>query len=251
MVGETILREAGLSKWETQVYLALLELGSTTTGPLVQKSEVPQSKVYGVLDSLNKRGMVSYIVKGKIKYFQASDPEILFSIMKDKERKIREEIPYLKNLQVRAKNKQNVEIYEGKRAITSFFVNLIETSKKGDDWFSFSISDDQHSENAQIFWNKIGALRAEAGLNVKILDNTQYKKRLKESYSERWKFIKKIIRFSREVFPATTVLINNKIIILNFLSETETAVVISSKDLYNYYVSFFMQEWEKAKRVTD
>ena len=70
MEPKELLAEIGLTERESKVYLALLELGSTTTGPLVKKSEVPNSKVYEILESLQNKGLVSWITKGKTKYFQ-------------------------------------------------------------------------------------------------------------------------------------------------------------------------------------
>ena len=46
------LREAGLTKGEIKVYLALIELGSTTTGPLIEKSKVSRSIVNEILKKL-------------------------------------------------------------------------------------------------------------------------------------------------------------------------------------------------------
>ena len=246
---ESILKEIGLNSWESQTYLALLELGSTTTGPLVKKCHVPQSKIYSVLDSLHNKGLVSYVVKGQIKHFQAKNPDTILSIMKDKERKVKEILPDLKKMDILSKNKQSVVIYEGMKAITHFFVDLIENSKKGEEWFSFSISEDQFLEKSQIFWNKIGKLRQVKRLFVRIMDNHKYRKSYEQVYKENWKHIKKIIRFSGDVFPATTVIFQDKIIILNFLSEIETAVVISSKDLVKYYKEYYMQHWNSAKKV--
>ena len=40
------LREAGLTDGETKIYLALLELGTSTTGPIIEKSKV--SDEYGI-----------------------------------------------------------------------------------------------------------------------------------------------------------------------------------------------------------
>ncbi len=244
---QEILKEIGLTKWESQTYLALLELGSTTTGPLVKKSEVPQSKIYNVLDAINKKGLCSYIVKGKTKYFQATEPEILLSILKDKQRKIQEVIPELKALTQRAKNKQSTEILEGMKAITSFFVNLIENSKKQDEWFGFSVGEDDFYEKSQMFYRKIGILRHDSKLNVKIMNNKKYKKEYLEFYQDRWKWIKPILRFSSLVFPSTTVLFKNKIIILDLTPDQESAVVITNKNLFGSYKEFFLKEWEKSK----
>jgi len=50
-----LLTEIGLTERESKVYCALLELGQTTTGPLSKKSQVPNSKIYAVLESLEKQ----------------------------------------------------------------------------------------------------------------------------------------------------------------------------------------------------
>ena len=45
------LREAGLTEGETRVYLSLLELGSSTTGPIVERSKVARSIIYHILEN--------------------------------------------------------------------------------------------------------------------------------------------------------------------------------------------------------
>ena len=44
-----LLEEIGLTKSEIKVYLALLELGSATSGPIVDKSGASSSKIYEIL----------------------------------------------------------------------------------------------------------------------------------------------------------------------------------------------------------
>ena len=52
------LKELGLTDGEIKVYLALNQLGETTSGPIVDKSGVSISKVYLILDRLfSKRGI--------------------------------------------------------------------------------------------------------------------------------------------------------------------------------------------------
>ncbi|MBI2665760.1 hypothetical protein HYX12_04015 [Candidatus Woesearchaeota archaeon] len=45
-----LLRNIGLTDSEIKVYLALLELGSSTKGPIVDKSRVASSKIYELLE---------------------------------------------------------------------------------------------------------------------------------------------------------------------------------------------------------
>ena len=49
-----LLHDIGLTDGETKVYLALISLGTTKTGPLASKAGVSSSKVYKILDRLEK-----------------------------------------------------------------------------------------------------------------------------------------------------------------------------------------------------
>ena len=62
------LSNLGLSERESSVYLALLELGQTTTGPLSKKSSIPNSKIYEVLNSLEEKGLVSWVLKNNLPF---------------------------------------------------------------------------------------------------------------------------------------------------------------------------------------
>ncbi len=48
----TILEDLGLTTAEIKVYIALLELGNSTAGPLVEKSGLQNSVVHRTLHSL-------------------------------------------------------------------------------------------------------------------------------------------------------------------------------------------------------
>lgn len=65
MVGarvEKALREIGLTEYETLAYLALVKSGELTAGQISDSTSIPYSKVYSVLDSLERKGWVE--VKG-------------------------------------------------------------------------------------------------------------------------------------------------------------------------------------------
>ena len=66
-----ILERVGLTKNEIKIYLALLELGTTTTGPLTRKAGIHASRVYESLNNLIKKGLVSFVIKANIKHFSA------------------------------------------------------------------------------------------------------------------------------------------------------------------------------------
>ena len=61
-----ILREIGLTDSETKVYLALLELGDSTRGEIVNTAGIAGSKLYEIIDKLQDRGLVSVYIKNKV-----------------------------------------------------------------------------------------------------------------------------------------------------------------------------------------
>src|SRR3990167_6978360 len=79
------MQEAGLTEGEAKVYLALMDLGPSTTGPIIEKAHVAKSIIYQLLDKLIQKGLVAYITKEKTKYFQASDPHKLIEYMETNE----------------------------------------------------------------------------------------------------------------------------------------------------------------------
>ena len=85
---EKSLEQVGLTSGESRVYLALMEIGSSTVGPIAKKSKVAYSKIYDVLERLVEKGLVSYTVKEKTKYFQAVEPARLFDYLEKKEGEI-------------------------------------------------------------------------------------------------------------------------------------------------------------------
>ena len=66
-----ILREIGLLDNEVKLYLELLKLGETSTGPLIKKTGIASSRVYTSLNSLVNRGLVTFITKNNTKYYKA------------------------------------------------------------------------------------------------------------------------------------------------------------------------------------
>jgi len=72
-----VLHELGLTQYETRAYLALLEKGVLTASQVSESAEVPYSKIYEVLTSLEKKGWLK-IERGRpSKYYPKSPSEAL------------------------------------------------------------------------------------------------------------------------------------------------------------------------------
>ncbi len=63
------LREMGLSAYEIDTYIALLENGQQTAMEISQLADVPYSKMYEVLNSLKEKGWIKSSVSRPFKYY--------------------------------------------------------------------------------------------------------------------------------------------------------------------------------------
>lgn len=72
---ELYLHEMGLSEYEAAAYLALLQQGQGTAKEVANASDIPQSRVYDVLEKLETRGFVT-IQMGRPKKYGAIEPDL-------------------------------------------------------------------------------------------------------------------------------------------------------------------------------
>lgn len=69
------LHEMGLTEYETGAYLALLQQGEATAKEISEVSNIPQSRVYEVLEKLENKGFVT-IQMGRPKKYGAIEPNL-------------------------------------------------------------------------------------------------------------------------------------------------------------------------------
>ncbi len=80
------LRDFGLNTYESKLWTALLSRGSSTAGELSDIANVPRSRTYDVLESLEKKGFILRKLGKPIKYI-AVPPEDVIERVKGKVRK--------------------------------------------------------------------------------------------------------------------------------------------------------------------
>jgi sugar-specific transcriptional regulator TrmB len=96
------LKKMGLSGYEAQVYLALLGETRAPASRVVRKSGVPQSKVYGALNSLVERGFAEQVL-GDVKLYRGIPPRQAFeNYRRSVEESLTESESDMKELSVKA-----------------------------------------------------------------------------------------------------------------------------------------------------
>jgi sugar-specific transcriptional regulator TrmB len=129
------LKELGLTGNETKVYMTLLRLGSASVGRITEESGVHRRNVYDSIERLIKRGLVGHVLKGKVKYFEAANPNLLLNILEEertaldaKAKGINSIIPKLLSIHG-SRERENVIIYKGVKGIKTVLEDVLKTKK--------------------------------------------------------------------------------------------------------------------------
>jgi len=175
-----ILEEVGLTPGEIKTYLALLKIGLSSTGPIAKESQVSRSKLYSILDKLEKKGMSSHVVKKGVIYFQAAEPVRIKEYLSKKEQKIKQLgkefdkfLPQLTSFE--KESKQKVSLYQGLKGLITVHEYMYLKLKKGGTYYSIGIPSTQ-PEPHHLFWKRDHIRRSQAGIKAKLLFNKDVKR---------------------------------------------------------------------------
>lgn len=240
------LKKIGLTDGESKVYLSLLNLGSTTVGPISKKAVISYSKIYEVLDRLIEKGLVSFIIKEKRRYFQAASPKNLLEYLDKKEKEISDRkkslqtiIPELEKLQ-ELKANQEAEVFIGIKGLRSAYEKLTRGVTKNEEALFFTLHNEEYSEQSNLFYNSI------SDISKRVKNRGIANQGLKKSwFAKRAKFLN--IRFVDFPVPGNIDIIRDKIMIVNW-SPTPIGILIQSQTIADNFRDYFNQVWELAKK---
>ncbi len=130
------LRELGLTEYEMNSYLALIDGGQTSASEISSKSGVPYSRIYDTLGNLERRGFI-IVSKGRPTLYQAKSPkEIVKLVQLDWEEKLgRFSKVIVEELQPRFEQEspattRDVWLMHGKAAILAKALGILEETRE-------------------------------------------------------------------------------------------------------------------------
>lgn len=88
-----------LNIYEVKIWTALLSKGSATAGELSDMSDVPRSRSYDILESLEKKGFIIMKLGRPIKYLAVPPQEIIKRVKKSLQEKAEQEVKLLDDVQ--------------------------------------------------------------------------------------------------------------------------------------------------------
>lgn len=242
MMETELFRELGFTDREIKVYLALLDLGSTTVGPITSKTKLQAAKVYETLEKLKEKGLVSFIVVSKTKYFQASDPQEILHLLDERKRRFKEILEELKLKQKDHAPKQVAVVHEGYKAFKALFNRIADELHKGDSYWAFAFKKEYYTPTTSLFLRSFHRTLEEKKIEDRAIAHNSIKKNIKNTF-EGNKNIK--IKFTRNDTPLGVIIIKDKVINLIW-GDRPTAIEITSEQIHEQYEKFFLELWKKG-----
>ena len=247
----SLLEQIGLTKSEVKVYLALLELGSSSTGRIVDKAKVSSSKIYEILDKLMQKGLVSYIIKAGVKYFEAAPAERIMDYMKEKEeniakqkQEIKKMIPELELKQRLSKYKSEATIFKGMKGMETAFYGALKLLKKRDEMLAYGIP--SRSKKVNRFFVRLAKARAERKNKMRIIFNEEARGEL-QTLSENNPMAE--IKFMPESVPASINIFGDRIIIFPAEIKEPLLFVIDNKEVAEAFRMQLEKLWRQETVV--
>ncbi|MFH1261506.1 MAG: helix-turn-helix domain-containing protein [Candidatus Micrarchaeota archaeon] len=175
------LENIGLTKGETNVYLALLETGATTTGKLIKNTGLQKSTVYFCLEQLIEKGLVGHVIKNNRKVFEAGSPTRLRDYIEKKkmelakqEEKIEQLIPFLSGKMKPQEKHESAKIFEGWNGMETAFDDIILNAGKKE-YLIFAVSPlPTVAERFRRFIRKFHQKRTKAKIRTLVLVNEEF-----------------------------------------------------------------------------
>ena len=229
------LQKTGLSRNEAKVYAALIALGSSKAGKISKNAEIDRTSTYNSLKLLLEKGLASYVVIGKIKWFQPTHPSRLWGLMKEKEEAMQEILPSLLAEYQQKKLEENVRLFKGLRGVQTVLQDILH---EGQTNFMFG-SEGQLEQYMPHFAHRFVQELRRKRITVKSLVRMGRK-----DVSSRHACIKRVPKNVQS--NVVTNIYGNKIAIIIW-SKTPEAILIENKTAAEAYRSYFNFMWEHAK----
>lgn len=243
------LKNLDLSEKEAIVYLASLELGSSTIQDIAEKSRISRSTTYEVIKSLIKKDLMSSLSKGKKKYFFAERPEKLISLIDIKERELKTRkkelkavLPDLQELTKFSRERLRVRFYEGKQGIRRIQEDILKT-KNLKSIEEFIPLDDAH----QLFPDHPRDHRHWMGKRIKVPEKMIYTSRNGAIFPKKKSHIETcFIPIEKFPFHTEVTIYADKVAFVSF-GRRLTGMVLESEDVANTLRCMFNTAWRELK----
>ena len=165
------LKKLGFTKNQVSVYLALFEIGKAKASKLMDYTKMHRNLVYTALDELEKRGLISKVLKKGVAVYSPNDPSSLISsIENQKNQEIQTASMIVDELKKKGEEvEREVNVLEGVDGVINSREKIYQDAKSGDDCYVLGISQNVVEPKLEAFWKKHAQRMDDKGVNMKYL----------------------------------------------------------------------------------
>jgi len=233
------IRKAGLTENEAKVFSTLLEQGPSPAGLISRKSGLHRRVIYDTVEMLIKKGLVGYILKNNKKLFQASNPNRLLEIIKEKQESIEDILPQMLAMYTKTKEKEETNFYKGKNGLKTVFEDQLNEKKEiliiGASTLAY--------EMMEFYFHWFDKRRIKEKIKTKIIFTSEKRVNIPKIPLSEIKFLPE--KYSS---PLAINIYGEKIAIILWSKENPFAVVIKNKEISEGYRKHFNLMWNIARK---
>ena len=234
-----MLENLGFSPNDIKVYLMLNDFGSSKAGKIAKQAKVDRSSCYSALKRLVEKGLVSYVLIGKVKWFQATGPKRLLYYLKEQQEDVKEILPELDTRHKAAKIEGQVRLFRGRKGIQSIFGDLLKTEKEN---LVFG-NESQLEDNMPVFQKQF--VRRLKEKNIFVREIVRKDRTTPTSNPKKTRYVPKSVKS-----PVVTNIYGDKIALIIWTDEPE-GIIIENAVAAEAYRSYFEFMWEHAEKETN
>jgi len=252
------LKDFGLNSYESKLWVALLSRGVSTAGELSDISNVPRSRAYDVLESLEKKGFIIVKVGKPIKYLAVTPSEVIERVKK----KVVEEADEKNKLLCTLKDSEILEelntlhtegiklidptdrsgAFRGRDKVHEHLTTMIKNAKKN---ITLMVSKDGLDRKFEALGSHLRKA-AKSGVDIKVAVQPSANADTVEQLS-------KIAKVKETKGTGRFCIIDNKELLLFLTDDTkvhksyDSAVWVEAPQFVEYFASLFENSWKQGK----
>ncbi len=238
---QNVLSNIGLSAKESKVYLASLELGPSPASDIALRAKLNRVSTYDILEKLIKRGFLSTYTQKRVKYFVATEPDILRQDVRQKYLDFKEALPDLRRLHG-STYVPRIRYYEGIDGVKKVYADTLTAKTE-----IFNYAD---SKSIREFWpdydEEYVNQRVKRRIYLRgIAPFDELGQKIAADNERKHRDIR-LVKVGSFAFANEINIYDDKVSIVSFGKNEVVGMIIESPEIANTQRAIFMMAWEFA-----
>lgn len=243
------LEQLGLSKNEAVVYVAVLELGESAVGAIVEQTGLHKQLIYNATTQLQNRGLMSVSIVKQSRRFQVADPALIEQQFRTKLAQARSVVTGLYRIANDKKPVEQPHMYLGQKSIQQYFVETIRTYPKNSTFSVLGVTSKKYYELFQpgeFAFQTYEQIRIERRIQMNLV--LFGAKQTEVAMNRRRKFFELRLLDWKNRPPMDVTIMTGRVALM-FYGAEPYVIDIKGHKTVNEFQQYFTELWQRADRT--